>query len=79
MMRHEGRTLVIEPRTGSFPGMPTERAYTVEFLATDRPTGVTVDGRRPSNGTWTYDESARLVTVFLPSTPCSKSINVTLQ
>ena len=78
-LRHEGRTLVIEPRTGSFPGMPTERAYTVEFLATDRPSGVTVDGRPQSNGTWTYDESTRLVTVFLPSTPCSKSINVTLQ
>jgi hypothetical protein len=36
--------LVISPRSGTFPGASTSRAYAVQFLSTARPTNVTVDG-----------------------------------
>ena len=76
---HQGGSLTIEPRQGRFPGMPTERAWTVEFLGTDRPQAVTVDGSRLKNGQWTYDAERRLTTVYVGTTPCSQRINITLE
>ena len=76
---HQGSSLTIEPRQGSFPGMPAERAWTVEFLGTDRPQAVSIDGRRLQNGQWTYDAGRRLTTVYVGSTPCSERINITLE
>ena len=75
-MTHRGQSLVIEPRQGSFPGMPVERAYTVEFLSTDCPTSVSVDGQKQPNGTWNYDEQKRITTVYVPATSCDKRIEV---
>ena len=70
--------LTIHPRVGSFPGMPKERAYTVEFLAVDRPNSVSVNGKAQKNGTWNYDAQTRKVTVYVPITPCNKKIEVEL-
>ena len=76
---HQGASLTIEPRQGSFPGMPAERAWTVEFLGTDRPQAVSIDGRRLNNGQWTYDAERHLTTVYVGTTPCSQRINITLE
>ena len=76
---HQGSTLTVEPRQGQFPGMPAERAYTVEFLATSRPQAVTVNGQRLQNGSWNYDEALRKVSVFIPSTPCDERLTITLR
>ncbi|UKK51111.1 glycoside hydrolase family 31 protein [Prevotella sp. E13-17] len=78
-MSHKDNSLTIHPRKGSFPGMPAKRAYTVEFLSTDCPTAVTVNGKKQDNGTWNYDENRRVVTVFVPATACDKKINVNLE
>jgi alpha-glucosidase (family GH31 glycosyl hydrolase) len=75
---HEGNTLTIEPRQGQFPGMLQQRAYTVEFLATDRPQAVSVNGQKPTNGAWGYNEQSRIVTVYIPATPCEQRIKVEL-
>ena len=77
-IRHENQTLVIEPRQGAFPGMLKERAYTVEFLATDRPQSVTINGKQQANGVWNYNEKDRKVTVYVPLTPCDQQLTVTL-
>lgn len=76
---HDQNTLTIEPRKGKFPGMLKERAYTVEYLAVDRPHTVTVNGVRQPNGVWSYDEQTRKVTVYVPLTSCDKQIAVTLK
>ncbi|MBP3758157.1 MAG: DUF5110 domain-containing protein [Prevotella sp.] len=76
---HDGYTLTIEPRKGKFPGMLKERAYTVEYLAVDRPQTVTVNGVRQPNGVWSYDEQTRKVTVYVPLTSCDKQVAVTLK
>ena len=75
---HKGNTLTIEPRQGQFPGMPGQRAYTVEFLATDRPQSVSVNGKKLTNGAWGYNEQSRTVTVYIPATPCEQRIKVEL-
>ena len=76
--RSQQSTVTISGRQGSFPGMPKERAYTVEFLGTDCPAAVTVNGKLQSNGTWNYDEQQHITTVYIPSTACSQEISVVL-
>jgi alpha-glucosidase (family GH31 glycosyl hydrolase) len=75
---HEGNSLTICPREGSFSGMPTQRAYSVEFLCVERPTSVTVNDQTIANGAWIYDEATRTVTVFVPATPCQQEITVNI-
>ena len=75
-LSHEGRSLVIEPRQGQFPGMLQKRAYTVEFLSVDRPKGVSINGKKLENGTWGYNEQSRTVTVYVPATPCEQRIKI---
>ena len=79
IMRHQGNTLTIEPRKGHFNGMPEARAYTVEFIGTERPQSVSINGTKCNNGVWNYDEQSRQVTVYVPSTECSKTIKVELK
>ena len=75
---HEGNSLTICPREGSFSGMPIQRAYSVEFLCVKRPTSVTVNDQTIANGAWIYDEATRTVTVFVPATPCQQEITVNI-
>ena len=76
---HRTNTLTIEPRKGSFPGMPTERAYTAEFLATDQPSKIIVNGDALSNGCWDYDATKRLLTVYVPSTRCDQKTTIEIR
>lgn len=70
-------TLTIAPRTGSFEGMPEERAYRIEFLARDNaPDKVTVDG---ANINSEYDAESRKVIVSIPKKECSSTITVTIE
>ena len=78
-LRHEGNQLIIEPRVGSFPGMPATRAYIVEFLASERPASVLVNGKEQANGVWNYNEQTKVTTVYVPITSCDKKISVEIQ
>jgi alpha-glucosidase (family GH31 glycosyl hydrolase) len=75
-IEHRGQGISILPREGSFKGMPTERAYTIEFLGCERPAQVSVNGQAVPNGQWNYDAAKRLLTVFIGSTPCSERIDI---
>ena len=79
VMKYQGSTLTIEPRKGSFKGMPEARAYTVEFIGSERPKSVAINGNVCSNGVWNYNEQQRVVSVYVPTTPCSKTIKVELK
>ncbi len=77
-LRNDGDMLTICSRSGNFPGMPEKRAYTIEFLANDMPSAVSMNGQTMSNGCWNYNSQSRKVTVFVPATDCSKEITVKL-
>ena len=79
LLRHENGQLTICPRQGEFPGMPEKRAYTIEFLSTDRPSSVLVNGQAIVNGAWHYNNLSRKVTVYVPATECSKEITVKIE
>ena len=68
----EGVTLTINPRQGSYEGMPQERAWQVVFFSIEEPTDVNIDGEAASD--WTYDEASQRLTVNVSTRPCSKTI-----
>ncbi|MEU8611839.1 TIM-barrel domain-containing protein [Actinoplanes sp. NPDC048791] len=72
----EGRrsALTVGPVTGTYPGAPAARRYTVEFAGVSRPHVVTVAGR-PAR--FTYDSGKRLLTVEAPATAGTRSVTVT--
>lgn len=76
---HQGNELTIHPREGRFPGMPDSRAYTVEFLAQQRPSAVMVNGNQIASGAWSYDQSKRVVTVSISRTSCQQEISIKLK
>ena len=75
-MKNEGGQLTIEPRVGSFPSMPSSRAYTVEFLSTKRPASVLINGEKQGNGVWNYNQQTKTTTVYVPNTPCNQQITI---
>jgi len=77
--RHNDDQLTIEPRVGSFPGMPESRAYTVEFLDSDRPSAVYINGKKAANGVWNYNSETEVTTVYVPVTPCNQKVTVKIE
>ena len=69
-------TVVIAPRQGAFDGMVTERAYQLLFLLEEQPLTVAVNGEITTD--WSYDATAKTVTVNVPTTSCAQQLTVTL-
>lgn len=72
---HKKRTFTIDGRSGSAPGAPESRAYTMRIYNTDAPSKATVNGKKASVE---YDAAIRCATVQLPKAPCSKKRTVKL-
>ena len=71
----EGRlsALTVGPVTGSYPGAPATRHYTVAFADVSRPHVVTAGGRPAP---WTYDAAKHLLTVTVPATASNRAVTV---
>ena len=63
-------TLNIGARTGVYPDMPDERAYRAEFIGSEKPERVLINGNEAASGTWSYDSDNRTVTVNVPTASC---------
>jgi hypothetical protein len=59
--------------------MPDSRAYTVEFLAQQRPSAVSINGKQVAMDGWSYDNDKRVVTVNVPRTSCKQAITIMLK
>jgi hypothetical protein len=66
-------TLTIAAATGSYPGQPAARRYTVVFADVSRPHHVTVDGR---GAAFQYDPATHRLTVAVPPIPPSATATV---
>ena len=73
-MRLNGRSLEVEPRSGSDSGLPTSRSYTVIIYNVDKPGKVKIDGKKVASA---YNPSTRSLTIAIPSKDTSKGFNVT--
>ncbi len=74
------RQLVIEPRQGTYEGIPESRSWRVVFLGVmEQPAGVTVNGSPADASQISFDADSRQLTVTVPTTPCSQAITVSLE
>ncbi len=73
----EGTVLTIFARTGSYEGMPEQRAWQAVFFSIGEPSSVCIDGEE--TGDWTYDEQLRRLTVNVPTRPCSEETLITVK
>lgn len=81
-----GFRLVISPSKGSFPSEPSSRAYTVELIASTRPSSVTVDGLKldiepeaSSRRGWSYDASAHTVVIHVGIVQTSEQTTIVVE
>ena len=72
-------TLNIGTRTGVYPGMPDERAYRAEFIGSEKPERVLINGNEAASGTWSYDSDNRTVTVNVPTASCDVATAIELR
>ena len=72
-------TLNIGARTGVYPGMPDERAYRAEFIGSEKPEKVLINGNEAASGTWSYDSDNRTVTVNVPTASCDVATAIELR
>jgi alpha-glucosidase (family GH31 glycosyl hydrolase) len=72
-----GVTLQIGPRTGSFPNMPTQRTFRVEFLGLESPQSVSVNGAAVKN--WSYNETTKTLSVTVPKATCDATATVAVR
>ena len=72
-------TLNIGARTGVYPGMPDERAYRAEFIGSEKPERVLINGNEAASETWSYDSDNRTVTVNVPTASCDVATAIELR
>ncbi|MFJ8388847.1 TIM-barrel domain-containing protein [Streptomyces sp. NPDC094438] len=72
-----GSTAVtIAPRHGSYPGMVTDRTYTLKVSNAAEPASVAADGHALTD--YTYAKDTRTLTIHLPKRPTSTGTTVTI-
>lgn len=72
------RTLTIGAQTGSYPGAPAGRAYTLRLSDSDAPTAVLLDGVQLPESAWAWNPNRRTVTVTTTGLPLSSSHTIAL-
>lgn len=72
------RTFTVGATTGSYPGAPTARAYTLRIANTAAPTAVSIDGTQLPETAWSYNRDSRTVTVTTDQLPAGTSHSIAL-
>jgi alpha-glucosidase (family GH31 glycosyl hydrolase) len=70
-------TVVIGPASGSYPGAPASRSYTVDLVDTTRPAAVTVNGTPLAPSAWSYNSATSTLQVPVPATATSRPVTIT--
>ena len=68
--------VTVSPADGSFAGQVATRAWTVQFTNASAPRAVSVNGRPLSASSWSWDPTARTVTVHAPRQSVHQSLVV---
>ena len=70
-------TVTIGTASGSYPGEPASRTYTVDIVDLSQPASVLVNGAALPTSGWSYDSGTHTLQVPLPATSTSQSVTVT--
>lgn len=71
--------ITINPREGSYPGMPETRHYIVKVLAEDKPEAISLNGTALADDEWSYDEMSKTVTVQTGKVSCSTATTISIE
>jgi hypothetical protein len=72
------RSFTAGATTGSYPGAPAARAYTLRVSNSAAPAAVLVDGVQVPETAWAYNRDSRTVTVTTESLPAGSAHTITL-
>lgn len=73
-------TLTIDARKGTYPGIPTKRAWKLNFLGqTEAPTSVTLNGVPVDEAYIQHNADLQQTTVVIPTTACTEAQVVVLE
>lgn len=70
-------TLTISPVTGSYPGAPSSRTYSLALVDESRPTSVQINGQTLSASQWSYDTATDTLRVPLGAVAATSTLTVT--
>jgi alpha-glucosidase (family GH31 glycosyl hydrolase) len=70
-------TVTVGPATGSYPGEPASRSYTVDLIDLSQPTSVQLNGATLPTSGWTYTSATHTLQVPIPATSTSQTATVT--
>ncbi|MFI0723704.1 ricin-type beta-trefoil lectin domain protein [Streptomyces sp. NPDC021224] len=73
------RTLTVGAQSGSWPGAPASRAYTLRLSNSAAPTAVRVDGTQVPETDWSWNPQRRTVTVTTAALPVGTAHTVALE
>ena len=70
-------TVTIGPASGSYPGEPASRAYTIDLVDESQPASIQINGITVPPSAWTYDSSAHTLRVPVGAVATGSSVTVT--
>lgn len=70
-------SVTIAPTKGTYPGAPTSRDFTVQFVNRSQPANVLLNGVALARSAWTYDAATRTVTASVPKASLASPQTVT--
>lgn len=66
----------IGSRMGSDSGLPGKRAWILEILDARQPSSISINGHTIGKNDWNYDNASRKLNIYVPTTDCSKPIDI---
>jgi alpha-glucosidase (family GH31 glycosyl hydrolase) len=70
-------SLTISPATGSYPGEPSSRTYTLDLVDESKPTSVAINGQTLTSSQWSYNSASNSLQVPLGAVSTGGSLTVT--
>ena len=73
----ETSTVTIGPATGSYPGEPSSRTYTIDLVDESQPTSVQVNGQTLASSAWSYNSAAHTLQVPVGAVATGSTTTIT--
>ncbi len=73
----ETSTVTIAPATGSYPGEPSSRTYTIDLVDESQPTSVQLNGQTLAASAWSYNSADHTLQVPLGAVATGSTATVT--
>ena len=70
-------TVTIDPATGSYPGEPSSRTYTIDLVDESQPTSVQLNGQTLASSAWSYNSADHTLQVPIGAVATGSTATIT--